>query len=69
MLMTYIEGKDSGEVWRGYVFALIMFFAAVTQSLFLHQYFHVMLTVGAKVKTAVTGMVYSKVWFSSFIFT
>lgn len=61
--MKYIEGQDSGEVWRGYVFAVIMFSAAVAQSLLLQQYFHVMLTIGAKLKTAVTGMVYTKVRF------
>ena len=62
MLIEYIEDKnDPSGVWKGYVFAGSMFVAAVLQSIVLHQYFHTMFTLGMRMRSAITGLVYEKV--------
>ena len=63
LLIEYIETKNGpdGEEWRGYIFALSMCLVAMLQSIALHQYFHVVSVLGLNVRTAVIGMVYTKV--------
>ncbi|XP_029207815.1 multidrug resistance-associated protein 1-like [Acropora millepora] len=60
LLIDYTEGKNNPEKWTGYVFSVSMLFVALLQSVAQQQYFHVMVTLGLKVRTAVVGMVYSK---------
>ena len=63
--MYYTEDKDDmfGEwkLWKGYVYSGSMFVAAVIQSLTLHQYFHLMTTIGMRLRSAIIGLVYEKV--------
>ena len=62
MLIEYIEDKSSSEkMWMGYVYAGSMFVSATLQSLVLQQYFHIMVTLGMKIRSAVTGLIYEKV--------
>ena len=61
LLIDYTEGKNNPEKWTGYIFSVSMLFVALLQSVAQQQYFHVMVTLGLKVRTAVVGMVYSKV--------
>ena len=62
MLIEFIEEKnDSEETWRGYVYAASMFVSAILQSLVLQQYFHIMFTLGMRVRSSVIGLLYEKV--------
>ena len=62
LLIEYIQDKnDSAGKWKGYVYAGSMFVAATIESLILQQYFHLMMTTGMRVRSAVIGMVYEKV--------
>jgi len=47
--------------WHGYVYAILLFVAALVQSLLLQQYFQRCLTIGMNVRTAIISAVYSKV--------
>lgn len=61
-MIAYSEDKNNPEGrWKGYIFAISMFAVATVQSLALQQYFHIVFILGLKVRTAVIGMVYSKV--------
>ena len=62
LLIGFIEDKNNPDVWRGYVYSISMFLVALVQSLALQQYFHVVFVLGMKIRTAVIGMIYSKVW-------
>ena len=62
MLIEFIEDKnDSEETWKGYVYAASMFVSAILQSLVLQQYFHIMFTLGMRVRSSVIGLLYEKV--------
>ena len=62
MLIEYIDDKnDTSGVWKGYVYAASMLVAAILQSIVLHQYFHTMFTLGMRMRSAITGLVYEKV--------
>lgn len=62
MLIEFIEDKnDSEDTWRGYVYAASMFVSAILQSLVLQQYFHIMFTLGMRVRSSVIGLLYEKV--------
>ena len=62
LLIGYVEDKNNpDDKWRGYVYGIAMFAVALVQSIALQQYFHVVFTLGMNVRTAVIGMVYSKV--------
>ncbi|KAJ3191005.1 hypothetical protein HK101_008174 [Irineochytrium annulatum] len=45
---------------RGFAIALCMLATAITQTLFLHQYFHICIVTGMRLKTAVITAVYKK---------
>ena len=59
MLVLYTEDRSNwfGEwkEWKGYAYSGSMFVTAVIQSLALHQYFHIMMTIGMRTRTAVIG--------------
>jgi hypothetical protein len=44
----------------GLIIAFTMLFTAMIQTVFLHQYFHVCLVTGMRVKTAIASAVYAK---------
>ncbi|XP_071797864.1 multidrug resistance-associated protein 1-like [Asterias amurensis] len=58
-LIAYTEDK-SIFLWRGYFYAILIFLAAVLQSVLQHQTFHITTTVGMQIRTAVIGAVYRK---------
>ncbi len=47
--------------WHGYLYAFVLFLAAVVQSLFLQQYFHRCITLGMRMRTTIIAAVYDKV--------
>ena len=62
MLIEYVEDDhDTAGRWKGYVYAGSMLVAAIIQSIFLHQYFHTMFTIGMRLRSAIIGLVYEKV--------
>lgn len=63
LIIAYTKNL-SQPAWQGYFFAVIMFAAAVVQSLFLHQYFHRCFLAGMRIRTAVVSTVYKKVYFT-----
>ncbi|EDO36474.1 predicted protein [Nematostella vectensis] len=58
LMISFVEGNSPS--WEGYMYALIMFAAAAFQSILLHAYFHIVISAGIKIKTALTGLIYSK---------
>ena len=65
LIVGYTENRNDmfGEwkLWKGYVYCGAMFVTAAIQSLALHQYFHIMMTIGMRMRTAIIGLVYEKV--------
>ena len=63
LLIRFVESyrsPDPEPVIRGVAIALAMFGVSVTQTVFLHQYFQRAFEVGMRVKSALTGAIYSK---------
>uniref|UniRef100_A0A673GYT1 ABC-type glutathione-S-conjugate transporter n=1 Tax=Sinocyclocheilus rhinocerous TaxID=307959 RepID=A0A673GYT1_9TELE len=59
LLLGFVRDEDA-PLWKGYLFAFLMFLLSCLQSLFNHQYMYACFTVGMRVKTAVMGLVYRK---------
>ena len=53
--------NETGTSWTGYFYAVLLFVAAVFQSLLSHQYFHACFRVGMNIRTAIIAAVYGKV--------
>lgn len=66
ILIGYVEAKTAGledSTWKGYVYAAALFVVASTQSVFFHQNFHICMTAGMRIKSALISAVYNKVSF------
>ena len=50
--------------WHGYLYAVLLFLAAVIQSLFLHQYFHRCMVIGMNMRSSIIAAVYNKVCYA-----
>uniref|UniRef100_A0A8C1RE57 ABC-type glutathione-S-conjugate transporter n=1 Tax=Cyprinus carpio TaxID=7962 RepID=A0A8C1RE57_CYPCA len=59
LLLGFVRDEDA-PLWKGYLFAFLMFLLSCLQSLFNHQYMYTCFSVGMRVKTAVMGLVYRK---------
>lgn len=55
-----IKITEPEPLWRGVMYAVLLFFVASTQTLFLAQYFQRMFLVGLRIRTALIGAVYKK---------
>lgn len=64
LLIGYVESKGDESktvyTWKGYVYAASLFVVATTQSVFFHQNFHICMTAGMRIKSALIAAVYSK---------
>ena len=62
--MEYVEdvNNEGMESWTGYILALAMFFIAMIQTICLQNHFQITYTAGMRIRTAVIGAVYRKVW-------
>ncbi|KAM9734455.1 multidrug resistance-associated protein 1-like [Menidia menidia] len=58
-LLAFMRDRDAA-VWKGFLFAALLFLLSCLQSVLHHQYMFHCFTVGMRVKTAVMGMVYRK---------
>lgn len=59
------DGKEAEilvqePLWRGIMFAVLLFLVAIFQTLFLAQYFQRMFLVGLRIRTALIGAIYKK---------
>ncbi|XP_070780875.1 multidrug resistance-associated protein 1-like [Enoplosus armatus] len=59
LLLAFMRDKDA-EIWKGFLFASLLFLLSCLQSLLHHQYMFHCFTVGMRLKTAVMGLVYRK---------
>lgn len=60
LLIVFVEGND--PMWKGFLFAAVMFIATMTQTLLQSQYFYRMNLIGMRIKTALIAAIYCKVW-------
>ncbi|XP_040914476.1 multidrug resistance-associated protein 1-like [Toxotes jaculatrix] len=58
-LLSFMRDKDA-ETWKGFLFASLLFLLSCLQSVLHHQYMFHCFTVGMRLKTAVTGLIYRK---------
>jgi len=63
MLIAFIHDRTQ-MVWRGYLYAVLLFMVAFVQSMMLHQYFHRCMVVGMRIRSALVSAVYKKVCLS-----
>lgn len=64
LLIAFIHDR-SQMVWRGYVYAVLLFVVAFVQSMMLHQYCHQCMVVGMHIRSALIAAVYKKVCYYS----
>ncbi|KOC70044.1 Multidrug resistance-associated protein 1 [Habropoda laboriosa] len=57
-LIHFIEGRE--PMWKGYFYAVLLLITATFQTLVLAQYFHRMLLVGLRIRTALIAAIYRK---------
>lgn len=55
-----ISIPERDPMWRGILYAVLLFVVASTQTLFLSQYFQRMFLVGLRIRTALVGSIYKK---------
>lgn len=61
VLELLINFVSNGEpLWKGYLYSVLMFVAAVLQSLVLGQYFYKLFILGMQVRTAIISAIYRK---------
>lgn len=59
VLIRFISDPTAPN-WFGYMVAGLMFLFSVTQTLILHHYYHSVVVIGLKLRTAVLGVIYRK---------
>nr|XP_006125161.1 canalicular multispecific organic anion transporter 2 isoform X3 [Pelodiscus sinensis] len=59
VLIGFIKNKDAPS-WWGFSIAAMMFFAALLQTIILHQHFQYCFVTGMRLRTGITGMIYRK---------
>lgn len=58
LLINFVSNDE--ELWKGYLYAGLLFGVASTQTLFLAQYFHRMFLVGLRIRTALISAIFRK---------
>lgn len=58
LLINFVSEDE--PMWRGYLYAGLLFGIASTQTLFLAQYFHRMFLVGLRIRTALISAIFQK---------
>ncbi|XP_061782919.1 multidrug resistance-associated protein 1-like [Nerophis lumbriciformis] len=59
LLLGFMRDEDAA-MWKGFLFACLLFILSCLQSLLHHQYMYRCFTVGMRLKTAIMGLVYRK---------
>jgi len=60
-LLIAFSHDRSQMVWRGYMYAILMFVIAFLQSMMLNQYIHRRKVIGMRIRSALVTAVYKKV--------
>lgn len=60
LLLGFMRDEDAA-VWKGFLFAGLLFLLSCLQSLLNHQYMYRCFTLGMRLKSAVMALVYRKV--------
>ncbi|XP_013391801.1 multidrug resistance-associated protein 1-like [Lingula anatina] len=59
LMIRFTEDVDDPE-WHGYLYTVAFFLTGLTGSFFYHQLFHLSMTTGMRLKSALIGAVYKK---------
>ncbi|XP_076451201.1 multidrug resistance-associated protein 1-like [Babylonia areolata] len=59
LLITHIRSPED-QPWKGYVIAGVMLAASWCQTSFYHQHYHIAMTTGMRMKTALMATIYKK---------
>lgn len=62
-IIKYVDHADAGRsqpLWKGIVFALLLFLVASIQTILLGQYFHRMFEIGLRIRTSLINAIYRK---------
>ena len=59
--MIHFTSDKTIPVWRGYVYAVLLFIVAELQSVLLHQYFIRQNKLGMRLRTSIISAVFRKV--------
>uniref|UniRef100_A0A1I8B942 Multidrug resistance-associated protein n=1 Tax=Meloidogyne hapla TaxID=6305 RepID=A0A1I8B942_MELHA len=59
LLLQFIETPEA-NIWNGIGIAICMFLLNFIQSMFIHQYFHIMFRVGMNIRSILTSAIYKK---------
>ncbi|XP_025086070.1 multidrug resistance-associated protein 1-like isoform X1 [Pomacea canaliculata] len=59
LLIQFTSKKDE-FMWKGYLYAVLLFVVALVQSIVLHQYFHGCLVLGMRLRSVIISAVYRK---------
>uniref|UniRef100_A0A914LQE5 Uncharacterized protein n=2 Tax=Meloidogyne incognita TaxID=6306 RepID=A0A914LQE5_MELIC len=59
LLLQFIETPEA-NIWNGIGIAVCMFLLNFIQSMFIHQYFHIMFRIGMNVRSILTSAIYKK---------
>ena len=59
-MITYVS-DESQPAWKGYLYAVLIFFLAEIRSILLHQYFDTCFRVGMRIRSGIIAAVYKKV--------
>ncbi|KAK7929186.1 hypothetical protein WMY93_005581 [Mugilogobius chulae] len=59
LLLGFMRDPSS-PLWKGLLYAVLLFLLSCVQSLLFHQYMYHCFTVGMRLKTALTGLLYRK---------
>ena len=57
-IINFAKGEE--EMWKGVVYAFILLFSAITQSIVLSRYFHETFAVGIQIRSSVISAIYRK---------
>ncbi|XP_033224446.1 multidrug resistance-associated protein 1 isoform X4 [Belonocnema kinseyi] len=60
LLIKFVNPKTHEQMWKGYMYAVILLITAVLQTLILSQYFNRMFLVGLRIRTALIAAIYRK---------
>ncbi|KAH9495893.1 Multidrug resistance-associated protein 1 [Bulinus truncatus] len=66
-LILHVQGLSSHPSWHGYVLSAAMLLASWLQTIFYHQHYHLAMTSGMRMKTALQVAIYKKgLWIDNY---
>lgn len=59
-LMIKFVGDSTAPIWKGYLYAVLLFVSAGVQTLILAQYFNRMFIIGMRIRSVLVAIIYKK---------